>query len=359
MKIDIHTLLELEEQGLMKTRLCGSLRVACYSQKAQYEKLWNYHTLTCRGIVLEEENGDVVGMCLPKFFNLNETEETKLINLPWEQPYEIFDKVDGSLMTIFFYQGQVRFTTKCAFSTGYSLLADEYFGHELQYLYTSGIISKNITFSAEIRIPDDEESMRRVTRRDPGLYFFAAFNLDTGEELPFSYLEIMKDLYQFNLVEKYDWDLRELSETFYSHKDTEGYVVKFANGLRVKFKTAWYMYLNRLLEDMETKEKAKEFVKGMIRMYDNDSEWIANMPDELYDELTELSLEVRENFTKVYEFVKELDLLVLSTVPYHRTSRMLKTSYAEKIKNLNPQIKTALFLKYDGKPIDEYIWSVI
>lgn len=293
MKISISTLVDLEEQGLMKTRLspCGNLRVACYSQKAQFEKAWDYYTTTCRGIVIEETTGEVKGMCLPKFFNLNEVEETKLANLPWNEDYEIFDKVDGSLLTVFEYNDVPWMTTKCSFTTIYSDFAYK----QLDELHLG--LPKNITLAGEVRLPDELETMRRVTDKEPGIYFFAAFDRDTGEELPFSYLEELKLLEpKLILVDKYDWDLKELSETFYSHKETEGYVIKFANGLRVKFKTAWYLYLNRLLAELGDGEKSRKFVKGMIKMYEDDSEWIANMPDELYVELTELADKVREDY---------------------------------------------------------------
>ena len=51
----------------------------CYTQKCQYNKMWDEHTILARGIVTTRD-GDVVSRPFPKFFNLGEIEAEPTID---------------------------------------------------------------------------------------------------------------------------------------------------------------------------------------------------------------------------------------------------------------------------------------
>ena len=59
-------------------------------------KHWNEYTLKARGIIFDSETGECIALPFKKFFNVNETQNTLIGNLP-QEPFEVFDKLDGSL----------------------------------------------------------------------------------------------------------------------------------------------------------------------------------------------------------------------------------------------------------------------
>ncbi len=71
------------------------LEICNYTPKTQYDKLWDAYTLISRGLILDSEH-NILSKPFSKFFNLNETPETTLSNLPVEVPL-ITEKLDGDI----------------------------------------------------------------------------------------------------------------------------------------------------------------------------------------------------------------------------------------------------------------------
>lgn len=269
-----YDLVALKEDYLAKKILRGNFKdgllVCCYNEVTRHKKQWDWDsvTRTCRGIVIEEATGKVVAHCLPKFFNYKEAPETT--NLP-NEPYTVTDKLDGSLIHCFMYQGKTYHTTKASFNTIYS-------DYARRLLPELKVDDEYTTLVCELRIPDDMELMARVTRRDPGLYLITAFN-SLGQEYDRPYVEYLADKYSINTVPIVDITLEELISKP-TIKDTEGWVVRFDGGLRVKFKTSWYLTLNRVLEEIDTPTKLREYVRQALKNHGGASDWVNNMPEE-------------------------------------------------------------------------------
>ena len=70
-----------------------------YSEKVQYEGLWNDITLMCRGLVTDDE-GNIVARPFKKFFNLDEGKHTPT------SEFDVYMKLDGSLGILFNYKGE-------------------------------------------------------------------------------------------------------------------------------------------------------------------------------------------------------------------------------------------------------------
>ena len=94
------------------------LRIYCYTQSCVFDAQWNDATLIARGLVLDVERGTVAATPFPKFFNAFERGET----IP-DLPFETFEKVDGSLIIIFWHAGAWKTTTKGTFGTAQALWA--------------------------------------------------------------------------------------------------------------------------------------------------------------------------------------------------------------------------------------------
>ena len=115
----------------VRTRLVSKvtnkdLAIYCYTQKCVYEKAWDKYTKMSRGLIINLKTGEIVARPFTKFFNLNETDETKLKNLPREEP-EVTEKLDGSLGILYCDEGQYFITTKGTFYSEQGQWATEYF----------------------------------------------------------------------------------------------------------------------------------------------------------------------------------------------------------------------------------------
>ena len=83
------------------------LSLFCYSKSAVYERHWNEMTMLARGIILDPGSKRVVATPFPKFFNIGERADS----IP-DLPFEVYEKMDGSLIIIFHHGGQWRCATK-------------------------------------------------------------------------------------------------------------------------------------------------------------------------------------------------------------------------------------------------------
>ncbi len=101
MKLNAEEILTLVEEGylIMNKHPTKDLFILNYSKTTQFEKYWNPITLMCRGLVVDV-NFNVVARPFSKFFNL---EEHTKAEIPTDLEFEAFEKMDGSLGILFFY----------------------------------------------------------------------------------------------------------------------------------------------------------------------------------------------------------------------------------------------------------------
>ena len=84
-----------------------------YSVQCELENAWNKVNKWARGIVFDHA-GNLVALSFPKFFNLGQTHESLMCNLP-NEPFETFIKEDGSLILLYKYNGEFVTSTTGAF----------------------------------------------------------------------------------------------------------------------------------------------------------------------------------------------------------------------------------------------------
>lgn len=228
------------EQGLISKKIspCGKLVLFDYTEKCQYEKAWDDITLNARGSVYELSTGKLVARAFSKFFNYGELTPAIQIELS-NKTFTVDEKLDGSLGIIYFYDGKWRVNTRGSFVSDQAIIG-------AQLLEEQASISKmeeDLTYLVEIIYPEN-----RVVVDYKGLealVLLAVVNTETGEEYPKSdYLHIFNfdsKTYSFSNITELMIKLKELSF------NEEGYVVKFSNGTRVKFKGDEYVKMHRIV----------------------------------------------------------------------------------------------------------------
>ncbi|RSS82275.1 RNA ligase [Streptomyces sp. WAC06614] len=226
------------------------LSLYTYTRTAQYEGVWNQVTLRCRGLVADDVTGAVVALPLPKFFNVGEHESGRPYapTLP-DEPFEVYDKVDGSLGVVFHYAGRWRVASKGSFTSTQATWAQR----RLDGKDTSALVP-GVTYLAEIVYPQNRIVVDYGDRRD--LVLLAAFGPD-GTEVPLA--EAAPAWQPIGSVVRV-WPAMPLAELLaLTTSDTlpggeaatgmnaEGFVLRFASGVRAKAKIAEYVRLHKVL----------------------------------------------------------------------------------------------------------------
>ncbi|MEU8761434.1 T4 RnlA family RNA ligase [Streptomyces sp. NPDC048659] len=226
------------------------LSIYTYTRVCQYEGVWNDVTVRCRGLVADDVTGRIVALPLPKFFNVSEHESGRpyASALP-DEPFEVYEKVDGSLGLVFHYEGRWRVASKASFTSTQATWAQR----RLDAADTSALVP-GVTYLAEILYPQNRIVVDYGERRD--LVLLAAFGPD-GTEVPLaeaagawagvgSVVTVHPPMPLDELV--------KLTETSTlpgggaaTGIDAEGFVLRFASGVRAKAKIAEYVRLHKLL----------------------------------------------------------------------------------------------------------------
>lgn len=115
---------EMMDKGYVQVRYHPDYRYAiyCYTKAAMFDREWNDVTKTCRGLIVNEDTGEVLARPFRKFFNYGEP------SCPVIEPDElvqVYDKVDGSLGIVYPTPDGPAIATKGSFVSEQALHATE------------------------------------------------------------------------------------------------------------------------------------------------------------------------------------------------------------------------------------------
>ncbi|MCX5380790.1 RNA ligase [Streptomyces sp. NBC_00091] len=233
------------------------LSIYTYTRTAQYEQVWNRVTTLCRGLVADDDTGAVVALPLPKFFNVGEHTAGRPYApaLP-DETFEVYDKVDGSLAVVFHYADRWRVASKGSFISAQATWAQR----RLDTRDTAALVP-GVTYLAEILYPQNRIVVDYGERRD--LVLLAAFGRD-GAEVPLA--EAAGHWQGVGSVVKV-WPAMPLAELLAlaesntlpgggsaTGTDAEGFVLRFASGVRAKAKLSEYVRLHKLLTGVNERD---------------------------------------------------------------------------------------------------------
>lgn len=238
--INIDQLKQLIEQGYIKTKKHPNLDlwIYNYTSKTQWEYHWNDLTMMCRGLVLDA-NYKIVARPFSKIFNFEEHGANAIPPLP-EEPFKAFEKYDGSLGIMFYYNFDWYITTRGDFGSEQARKAIEMM--HSKYMEDVPKLDVNYTYLLEIIYPQNRIVVNYGSTEE--LRLLAAFDTATGIEL--TQLPKLNKIpkvavYETQAVPKLPVKelLQQLKVSGKSYD--EGYVIRFESGLRVKVKFAEYI----------------------------------------------------------------------------------------------------------------------
>jgi len=325
----------------MQTSKCGRFMVFKYTEKCNEENGWETYpnTRTARGIVFDGD-GNIIARPLDKFFNFCERPETNLTALPMNTTGYAFEKFDGSCVFSYIDGDTVRLATFGSFESEQAQRAQKILHHKYPELINYILNDPAITWIFEVIYPenhivvdygDTEDIVLLAQRYLTGTEVHPSSVSHTAERLGLRYpkvLSVTRDDLQHMIHEP----------------NTEGWVIWFDGGLRVKIKSDDYVQSHRLLPFITPKRIIKLMMgtavdwKGEPISY---QEVYANLNPMLRKDMDDITSNIRQRIAfkddailKAYSQVKDK--------PRKMAAKWLKN-------NVDALSMAGAFAKLDGK----------
>jgi len=357
------------------------LSIYTYTRAAQYERAWNTATLRCRGLIADDKTGEIIAWPFPKFFNVAEHAlgHDYAPPLPEGEWFRIYDKVDGSLGIVFHYAGRWRAASKGSFTSEQTAWAQAWLDdHNTSWLVPS------TTYLAEILYPENRIVVDYGSRQD--LVLLAAFDTE-GREMQLewaapdwetigSVVQAWPPMPLAELLKLTEANTRPDGQPT-TGMAAEGYVIRYASGLRAKAKLAEYVRLHKVLTGISERDIWR--YAGMQRYAEQPPKLVAKALGCPISEVTALQAGGRGPLDALLEQVPdEFDAWVRSVVVRLEAEEAALDARVvdefDSIEHLagdrgefaraaqcieHPGVRAAMFLRLDGRPAGLHLWRAI
>lgn len=298
------------------------LSILNYSAKTQYEWRWNDETKACRGLIVDDD-WNVIARPFPKFFSVEQLN----YQVPAE-PFQAFEKLDGSLGILYFVDGEPRIATRGSFTSPQAIRATEI----LHSYYGFVSLNPDLTYLFEIIYPENRIVIDYGRVED--LVLLAIIETQSGRELPLHEIG-------FPIAKRY-LGIQDFDQLMKQQDDSrEGFVVLFESGTRVKIKFDEYKRLHKLLTGVSPKTIWEVLSSG-----GDLSPVIERVPDEFHQWVRETENDLREKFCKI-------ELSARENMRFGGSRKDLATRFKD------CQHPDVMFAMLDGKDYANMIWRKI
>jgi T4 RnlA family RNA ligase len=277
---------QLIEQGYItrQSHPTADLHIYNYTNKCQYEREWNETTLACRGLILNSA-GEVIQRPFGKFFNASEVEW----NLP-NEPFKVFEKYDGSLAILYWINDTPFIASRGSFCSPQSVKATELL--HTKYKDTWGNLNKENCYVFEVLYPENRIVVGYGDKEE--LILLSVRRNSDGKELP------LEDV-GFPIAKQYEGFSLEALKNIKDDENSEGFVLLFESGLRVKIKNNEYQRLHRLVTGV-----SNLVIWELMRDGKQIEELLDRVPDEFFKFCINTYNDLIVEFDKI-EFACKLD----------------------------------------------------
>ena len=334
----LHTMIA-EKMVMVNYHPNGYLRILTYTKKCQGEHIWNDTTEKCRGLIIDGDN-NIIARPFKKFYNYEELVADgfsidKYLNE--NISFDAYDKLDGSLGIMYWIDDTPYIATRASFTSEQALHATELLHTKYRNVWDK--LDRNKTYLFEIIYPKD---LHVITYKDVDDIFLIAV-LDTEDENTEYDIESYSHL--FNTTKKYtgvkNW--RTLRGQI-DGTNREGFVVRFADGFRMKLKYEEYWTLHYLKSGFSEKN-IYNALKTEDYTYINDTMKLFDEEHKLYYE------QIMNKYKNLY---RDILKVAASELKYDFNSRKEAAEYFKKCTYPN-----VMFCMYDCRRISPAIWKYV
>lgn len=294
---DVSKFEELVHQKYLRKSVKDDLVLYTYTEKCEYDKLWNEYTRVARGLILNKNTGEVVAKPFPKFFNLGAMPETYMDNLPMEG-YTVSEKMDGSLGIIYYYDGKWNVATKGSFSSEQAVKAEE-----ILKKYNLKDFPIDVTLLVEIIYPENQIVVDY--KGEEKLVLIGSYDRKNNEECGFTLIELalnlISDITGIPLRKVYKYTIEQMVELQKTiPKDQEGFVVRFDNGLRLKIKGEEYLKIHKIISNLSPLSFWEVMKDGKVPLH-----YIQQVPEEYVHQFEPIVNELEKQYMIIKLAIQE------------------------------------------------------
>ena len=347
MTIDLALLKDMIDGGFVHAQKhpTRDLFIYNYTPKTQYERVWNAVTLMCRGLILDGAY-NIVARPFEKFFNFGEHENQVLPN----EPFSVFEKLDGSLGIMYFVDNEAFIATRGSFTSEQSVKANAILRSKYAQILRG--LDSTKTYLFEIIYPENRIVVDYGTTED--LILTAIIDTQTGKNLP------LIDV-GFSMVKQYHGikdisTLKRLEET-----NREGFVIQFQSGLRYKIKFEEYLRIHRIVTQVSN-INIWEYLAADMPFDDI----LDRVPDEFYDWVKATSTDLKAQFEAIeaecqtdFQGYLQTDFQAGFQASSQVDAKIFETRKAAAAYFLTCRYPAVLFKMLDKKPYADVIWKLI
>jgi T4 RnlA family RNA ligase len=312
-----------------------------YSQTVQFKKMWDEVTVACRGLILSSD-GNIIARPFRKFFNLQEHD---IKDIPFDLPYTVFEKMDGSLgITYRGEDGNVYVATRGSFQSEQAVKATEMLRMNTDLYNMIQSYSDEYTFLFEIIYPENRIVVNYGD--DEKLVLLGSYHIKTNN---FVYPSFYKKMMP-SIITPQEFTVSSIDELMNSHgTNFEGYVVRFQNDFRVKVKLDEYVRLHRIMTNVSNVS-----VWEALRNDEGLEDILQNVPDEFYNWVGGIISDLQKKYDDILFAVCGVHNHIVYDMQ-NSTRKEIAMYLLENHKN----IASILFAILDGKKHSQMIWDMV
>jgi RNA ligase len=310
--------------------------------------------MQCRGLIVDNEQR-IVALPFPKIFvtGMHGVGHDFAPALPAE-PFEIFEKADGSLAIVYHYAGAWHAASKGSFISEQAKWAQ-------QVLDQSDLsrLDPGLTYLAEAIYPSNRIVVDYGQRTE--LMLLAAYRPADGTEELLSTVAphwapigpvcrswgLSDDI---STLEKLAAESTTIDGQQVGGVDEEGYVIRFQSGVRAKVKLAAYLKLHKLFTGTNERTIWEVLASGQdpATLFDT-------VPDEFADWARAIATNLRGHHDKLVTAATDAFVAITSTLPDDADRKAFALEAAKS------PYRSAMFLLYDGrdKAVSDWAWKQI
>jgi RNA ligase len=356
MKYDLNVLNSYLERGLLEKNTHPSLPLTIwnYSRSCQFEKKWDEITLACRGLILDNE-GSVVASSFHKFFNYEELLWPNQIPSTGDYVY-VQEKVDGSLGTLFYYDGQWHLASKGSFASEQAVRGMEI----IRAKYNLGAFMQEMVYVCEIIYPENrivvdyngEEKVvfLSVTSKGEELHWTTAKGIFHASGIPEE--DLVKTEQHFTFGPELYRSLKSKNEV-----NREGFILRFQpDSFRMKIKFEDYVRLHRILTGFSSKDIWELMMKG-----EDLEPFLDRVPDEFDEWVRQQVSSFEYGLFSIGEYCGKIHDYFRYGKYNDKENEPTKKEFVEHLKTC--EVESAYhpicFAIWDGKPYKYLIWKLM
>lgn len=306
-----------------------SLVVYNYTQRAQFDRVWNDATLNCRGLVVHGDK--VIARPWRKFFNYDE------VSVKSNGPFVAYEKIDGSLGIAYTApDGMPAIATRGSFNSDQAVHATDWArnnGAVTEWL--TNILGKGLTPLFEIIYPENRIVVDYGNF--DGLVLLGIVDIETGEDV----LDTL-DWPGESVASYPGMGLEDLMSLPSSNR--EGYVLRYDNGVRLKVKFDEYIRLHKVLTKIN-EVTIWEFLRDRMSI----QAMAQYVPDEFFKWMQATAYDIQKKFTEV-----ESSCFRTLAKVNRQSSRKEQAEFI--LSQPHPGI---VFRMLDDKPYTSEIWKLV